>query len=120
MGNLVIFFAALFAAIQRNFPEHLPGISAGVVGLSISYALKVKCLFTVQCNMWTLLMQEIALESTHIYIGHFYDPHCTHLYCIVNHNVQITYNDMYNISKFVCANSFTDYTGVELDGANVK
>ena len=42
VGNLIIFFAALFAAIQRNYPEHLPGISAGLVGLSISYALKVK------------------------------------------------------------------------------
>ena len=38
VGNLIVFFAALFATIQRNFPA---GISAGLVGLSISSALKV-------------------------------------------------------------------------------
>ena len=42
IGNLIILFAALFAVIQRNYGEsiHLP-ISAGLVGLSISYALQV-------------------------------------------------------------------------------
>ena len=42
VGNLVVFFAALFAAIQRNFSDeiNLP-INAGLVGLSISYALDI-------------------------------------------------------------------------------
>ena len=42
VGNLVIFFTALFATIQRNYGDqiHLP-INAGLVGLSISYALQV-------------------------------------------------------------------------------
>ncbi len=42
VGNLIVLFAALFAALQRNFPEQFPGISAGLVGLSISYSLKVR------------------------------------------------------------------------------
>ena len=42
LGNLIILFAALFAAIQRNYGDqiNLP-ISAGLVGLSITYALQV-------------------------------------------------------------------------------
>ena len=42
VGNLVVLFAALFAAIQRNFSDeiNLP-INAGLVGLSISYALDI-------------------------------------------------------------------------------
>lgn len=42
IGNLVVFFAALFAAIQRNYSDQLNlHISAGIVGLSITYALQV-------------------------------------------------------------------------------
>lgn len=37
-----MFFAALFAAVQRNYSEELNlHIDAGIVGLSISYALLV-------------------------------------------------------------------------------
>ena len=45
---MIVLFAALFAALQRNFPNQLPGISAGLVGLSISYSLKVLPLMWVQ------------------------------------------------------------------------
>ena len=42
VGNLIILFAALFAAIQRNYNDELKlHISPGLVGLSISYALQV-------------------------------------------------------------------------------
>ena len=42
MGNLIIFFAALFAVIQRNYKDELHlRISPGLVGLSISYALQI-------------------------------------------------------------------------------
>ena len=42
IGNLVVFFAALFAAIQRNFREEIDlPISAGLIGLSITYALEI-------------------------------------------------------------------------------
>ena len=42
VGNLVILFAALFAVIQRNYHDQLGiRINAGLVGLSISYALRV-------------------------------------------------------------------------------
>ena len=42
IGSLVIFFAALFAAIQRNYSDQLNlRISPGLVGLSISYALQI-------------------------------------------------------------------------------
>ena len=39
MGNLIIFFAALFAVIERNTSSD--GIHPGLVGLSVSYALQV-------------------------------------------------------------------------------
>ncbi len=42
VGNLIILSTALFAVLQRNFPDQLPGISAGLVGLSISYSLQVQ------------------------------------------------------------------------------
>ena len=42
MGNLIILFAALFVVIQRNYQEEIKiRINAGLVGLSISYALQV-------------------------------------------------------------------------------
>ena len=39
IGNMMIFFAALFAVIEHNTGSH--GIHPGLVGLSISYALQV-------------------------------------------------------------------------------
>lgn len=48
VGNLVILFAALFAVIQRNYGEQIHlAISAGTVGLSISYALQVGPLWAI-------------------------------------------------------------------------
>ena len=42
LGNLVIFFAALFAVIQTTYKDNFNlNINAGLVGLSISYALQV-------------------------------------------------------------------------------
>lgn len=69
VGNLVIFFAALFAAIQRNFGAELGlSISAGLVGLSISYALSV-----TQSLNWVVRMTSeletniVAVERTKEY-----------------------------------------------------
>ena len=56
VGNLVVFFAAIFAAIQRNYSDeiNLP-INAGLVGLSISYALDINgtlnLLLQHSCNL---------------------------------------------------------------------
>ena len=42
IGVLVVFFAAFFAVIQRNYRDELNlRISPGLVGLSISYALQI-------------------------------------------------------------------------------
>ena len=41
MGNLVIFAAALFASLQRNYPDLFGRINPGLAGLSITYALQV-------------------------------------------------------------------------------
>ena len=47
IGSLVIFFAALFAVIQRNYSDQLHiRISPGLVGLSISYAMQVTLLLS--------------------------------------------------------------------------
>jgi len=39
IGNLIVFFASLFAVIERNSSGS--GIDPGLAGLSISYALQV-------------------------------------------------------------------------------
>ncbi|XP_019855858.1 PREDICTED: multidrug resistance-associated protein 1-like isoform X2 [Amphimedon queenslandica] len=57
VGNLVIFFAALSAALQRNYPEIFGRIDPGLVGLSISYSLMV-----TQSLNWTVRMMS-DLES---------------------------------------------------------
>ena len=69
MGNLVILFASLFAAIQRNYRDELGlHISAGLVGLSISYALSI----TENLN-WVVRMSSeletniVAVERTKEY-----------------------------------------------------
>ena len=41
IGNLIILFAALFAALQRNNEGIFGRINPGLVGLSITYALQV-------------------------------------------------------------------------------
>ena len=42
VGNLVIFFTALFAVIQTDYQAQLKTqINAGLVGLAIAYALQV-------------------------------------------------------------------------------
>ena len=58
IGHVIVFFVALFAAIHRNYKDeiHLP-ISAGLVGLSISYALQIN-----QCLNF-LLQMACELES---------------------------------------------------------
>ena len=46
IGNLVIFFTALFAVIQIDYRSQLKThINAGLVGLAIAYALQVHCSF---------------------------------------------------------------------------
>ena len=43
VGNLIVLFASLFAVIQRNYEDELNiRVNAGLVGLSISYALQVR------------------------------------------------------------------------------
>lgn len=61
VGNLVIFFAALFAVIQRNYADviNLP-ITAGLVGLSISYALQVTTALNMMVRMTSDLETNIV------------------------------------------------------------
>ena len=69
IGNLIILFAALFAVIQRIYGEslHLP-ISAGLVGLSISYALQVTQALNMMVRMTSELETNIvAVERTKEY-----------------------------------------------------
>ena len=69
IGNLVVFFAALFAAIQRNFRDeiHLP-ISAGLIGLSITYALDINHhLVEVLYDFCDLETNSIAVERVKEY-----------------------------------------------------
>lgn len=44
IGNCVVFFAALFAVIERG------SLSAGIVGLSISYSLRVSAYTLIFCS----------------------------------------------------------------------
>ncbi|XP_064405656.1 multidrug resistance-associated protein 1-like [Halichondria panicea] len=68
VGNLIILSTALFAVLQRNFPDQLPGISAGLVGLSISYSLQL-----TQTLNWVVRMTSeletniVAVERTKEY-----------------------------------------------------
>ena len=64
VGNLIIFFAALFAAIQRNYKDELNlRISPGLVGLSISYALQItQCLSCVVRMASELETNIVAVE----------------------------------------------------------
>ena len=64
LGNLIIFFAASFAAIQRNYGEQLNlRISPGLVGLSISYALQItQCLSCVVRMASDLETNIVAVE----------------------------------------------------------
>ena len=41
LGNIIILFAVLFAVLQRNYHDVFGRIDAGLVGLSITYALQV-------------------------------------------------------------------------------
>ena len=69
IGNLVIFFAALFAAIQRDFRDeiNLP-ISAGLVGLSITYALEINQSLTyIVRNTCDLESSTVAVERVKEY-----------------------------------------------------
>lgn len=47
LGNLVIFFASLFAALQRNYPQIFGRIDGGLTGLSISYGLEVGIVYYI-------------------------------------------------------------------------
>ena len=49
IGNLIVFFATLFAVIERNASGN--GIDPGLAGLSISYALQVGITRQVCCNV---------------------------------------------------------------------
>lgn len=69
IGNFVLFFASLFATIQRNYGDilHL-SISPGLVGLSISYALQInQCLYLVLLTACTLETSIIAVERVKEY-----------------------------------------------------
>ena len=69
IGNLIVFFAALFAAIQRNFRDeiHLP-ISAGLIGLSITYALEINQHLTyVLRDVCDLETNSVAVERVKEY-----------------------------------------------------
>ena len=55
IGALIIFFSALFAAIQRSFSDSLNlGVNAGLIGLSISYALQVHTT-GLECSVYQTL-----------------------------------------------------------------
>ena len=61
LGNLIIFFAALFAVIQHEYKDVLKlPISAGLVGLSISYALQVTSALNMMVRMTSDLETNIV------------------------------------------------------------
>ena len=66
---MIIFFAALFAAIQRNYKDELNlRISPGLVGLSISYALQItQCLSCVVRMASELETNIVAVERVKEY-----------------------------------------------------
>lgn len=49
LGNLVVFFSALFTVISRD------SLESGLVGLSISYALNVKMFFKMSFFIVTVM-----------------------------------------------------------------
>ena len=49
IGNLVVFFAALFAVLAVVFPDASKTITPGLAGLSISYALQVTITLLYYC-----------------------------------------------------------------------
>ena len=69
VGNLVVFFAALFATIQRNHKDEFRlRISPGLVGLSISYALQItQSLNWVVRNACELEANIVAVERVKEY-----------------------------------------------------
>lgn len=69
IGNLIIFSAAIFAALQRNLGDELGlHISPGVVGLSLSYALTITECFNCVVRMISELETHIvAIERTKEY-----------------------------------------------------
>ena len=77
VGNLIILFAALFAAIQRNFQGELSlSISPGLVGLSISYALQVRATTTLLAPLKTAVVPLLERNETSSLssISHFFFP----------------------------------------------
>ena len=69
VGNLVVFFAALFAAIERNYRHEIDlPVSAGLIGLSITYALEINQHLTyVLQNTCELESSFIAVERVKEY-----------------------------------------------------
>jgi ABC-type multidrug transport system fused ATPase/permease subunit len=69
VGNLIILFAAIFAAVQRNYRDELGlHINAGLVGLSISYATSITNSLNWVVRMTSELETNIvAIERTKEY-----------------------------------------------------
>ena len=64
LGNLVIFFSALFAVISREY------MYSGLVGLSISYALNVSS-FIIHQN-WQMAKRQASLKTVPKYLMVFF------------------------------------------------
>ena len=58
VGNFIIFFAALFAVLGRDT------MNAGLVGLSISYALQVSPEIIPKCNYQKMLFTKHTQTSS--------------------------------------------------------